>query len=101
MDNDTIMIDAENKSGQYNPPVAHYTQVKCNLQDELIRKLIGKNGYYFNIITRASKVNYLWYDNQRKVIEVWGPMNRLADAKTRISERIRKISTKETQSDIE
>tara|TARA_B100001564_G_C20133109_1_gene443242 strand:+ start:65 stop:379 length:315 start_codon:yes stop_codon:yes gene_type:complete len=100
MDNDVIMEDADqSKATKYDPPVAHYTEIKCNLNGELIKKLIGKNGYFFNIITKAAKVNYLWYDNQRQTIEIWGPMNRLADAKTRLSDRIERILI-ESQGDI-
>ena len=78
--------------GRYNPPIAHYTEIKCDLEENQIKRLIGRNGFFFNIITKASKVNYLWYDNQRRTIEIWGPMGCLAEAKTRLLDRIERIS---------
>jgi len=77
----------------YNPPSAHYSQVTCDMSDKQIKKLIGKNGFYFNVITKASKVNYLWFDNQRKVIEIWGPMDHLEDAKKRLITRMQDIAS--------
>lgn len=80
-----------NSSSSYNPPNAHYSEVKCDLSDQQIKKLIGKNGYFFNVITKAAKVSYLWFDNQRKVIEIWGPMNHLENAKRRLIDRMEHI----------
>ena len=78
-------------TSSYNPPNTHYSEVKCDLSDQQIKKLIGKNGYFFNAITKAAKVNYLWLDNQRKVIEIWGPMIHLENAKRRLIDRIERI----------
>mgnify|MGYP001365383636 CR=1 FL=1 len=95
---DVIMHDAETTSARYNPPISHYAEIKCDLTKDLVRKLIGKNGYFFNVITKASKVKYLWYDNLRKVIEIWGPMSCIAEAKNRLSDRMQRI-LKESQHD--
>lgn len=95
---DVIMHDAETPSAIYDPPISHYAEIKCDLAKDLVRKLIGKNGYFFNIITKASRVKYLWYDNIRKVIEIWGPMSNLAEAKNRLSDRMQRI-LKESQHD--
>jgi len=62
----------------YNPPVSHYTQVDVSDYDEdLIFSFIGKNGRRFYWLTRYLRIDYLWYDTQRKVIEVWGPYEAL------------------------
>lgn len=54
---------------RYQPPDAHYNQVDCkDLSDIDIKRLIGRNGFFFNAITKASNVKYLWFDNQRKVL---------------------------------
>jgi hypothetical protein len=82
------------ESGKYNPPIAHYSEVECSLDPDNVKKLIGRNGYYFNIITKSSKVNYIWYDNKRHVVEIWGPMDCLADAKNRIIKRMSMILSK-------
>lgn len=62
----------------YNPPVSHYTQVDVSDYDEdTIFSFIGKNGRRFYWLTRFLNIDYLWYDNDRKVIEVWGPYESL------------------------
>lgn len=81
----------DTKTSSYNPPNAHYSEVKCDLSQQQIKKLIGKNGYFFNVITKAAKVNYLWFDNQRQVIEIWGPMIHLENAKRRLIDRMEHV----------
>ena len=39
--------------------------------------LIGNDGKHFKRITNMSNTNYIWWNNDTKVIEVWGPENRL------------------------
>ncbi|QIG59654.1 hypothetical protein [Dishui Lake phycodnavirus 3] len=57
----------------YNPPVSHYAQVDVSDYDEdLIFSFIGKNGRRFYWLTRYLDLEYMWYDKDRKVIEVWG-----------------------------
>jgi len=34
---------------------------------------IGKTGKRFYWLTRLLGLDYLWYDKERKVIEIWGP----------------------------
>ena len=77
--------------GTYNPPNTHYSQVSCYVEKEDIKSLIGKNGSVFNAITKASHVDYIWYDNNRNVIEIWGPEHNLKNAKFRLIERMNKI----------
>lgn len=68
-----------------------YTQIECNVKPENIGRLVGEKGRAFNAITRCAGVNYLWIDNVRNVIEIWGPENRLEDAKQRLIHRMYKI----------
>ena len=62
----------------YNPPVSHYTQVDVSDYDEdTVFSFIGKNGRRFYWLTRFLNIDYLWYDRDRKVIEIWGPYESL------------------------
>lgn len=83
--------------GMYNPPDAHYSQVPCSIDKEDIKSLIGRNGYIFNAITKASHIDYLWYDNTRNVIEIWGPEHNLEGAKSRLIERMNKIKEQKNE----
>jgi hypothetical protein len=62
----------------YSPPVSHYTQLDVSDYDEdTVFSFIGKNGRRFYWLTRFLNIDYLWYDKDRKVIEVWGPYESL------------------------
>ena len=58
----------------YDPPISHYSEMNVSEYDEdHIFAYIGKNGKRFYWLTRFLDLDYLWYDNKRKVIEIWGP----------------------------
>ena len=58
----------------YTPPNAHYSQMDVSEYDEdAIFKFIGKTGKKFYWLTQKLGLDYLWYDKERKVIELWGP----------------------------
>lgn len=58
--------------GVYNPPDAFYTQIDLPVYINP-GIFIGRAGYYFKQITDTSGSEYIWYNDERKVIEVWGP----------------------------
>lgn len=72
--------------GVYNPPIAHYNELAVPSYVD-IGLLIGKGGKHFKYITYKSKCTYVWYNKDRRVIELWGPMWALQDAKSMITER--------------
>ena len=41
--------------------------------EDHIFSFIGKTGKRFYWLTRLLGLDYLWYDKERKVIEIWGP----------------------------
>ena len=83
-------------SGVYNPPVnAHYTQINVkDINSEVMKIVIGKNGKVFKAITHQSNVQYIWYNIENKYIEIWGPEHNLQDAYNRIITRLTDICAK-------
>ena len=62
----------------YEPPIAHYTQLNVpDIDEDTMFEFVGKNGYRFYKLTRDLKLKYLWYDKERKAIEVWGSYSSL------------------------
>lgn len=58
----------------YLPPIAHYSQMDVSdYTEEEIFSFIGKTGKKFYWLTHSLGLQYLWYDKNRKVIEIWGP----------------------------
>jgi hypothetical protein len=41
--------------------------------EDQIFAFIGKTGKRFYWLTHKLGIEYLWYDKQRKVLEIWGP----------------------------
>jgi len=39
---------------------------------DAIKKTIGRDGYYFIIVTEVNGLNFIWHNKERKVIEFWG-----------------------------
>ena len=78
--------------GEYNPPInAFYTQV--TVPDEINPAImIGREGFYLKRITEHSGAQYIWYDRERKVVEVWGPEYTLPLAVHFLNKRIRKLT---------
>jgi hypothetical protein len=58
----------------YQPPNAHYSQMDVSkyTEDEIF-SFIGKTGKKFYWLTQKLGLDYLWYDKDRQVIEIWGP----------------------------
>ena len=83
-------------SGVYNPPAnAHYTQINVgDINSEVMKIVIGKNGKVFKAITHQSNVQYIWYNIENKYIEIWGPEHNLQDAYDRIINRLTDICAK-------
>jgi hypothetical protein len=58
----------------YTPPTTHYSQMDVSdYTDNQIFAFIGKTGKRFYWLTQKLGIDYLWYDKDRKVIEIWGP----------------------------
>ena len=56
----------------YNPPNAHYNQI--DVSDFSIEEMlyaIGKNGHRFKKMTADTGTQYIWFDKERNVVEIW------------------------------
>lgn len=77
--------------GIYNPPTVgnKCKKIRLTILPKNIGAVIGKQGYYFNVITYVSNASYIWYDKEKQVIEVWGENDAIInDAERRLIERM-------------
>lgn len=84
--------------GVYAPPVAHYRHL--NVKDEWvdsIAKIIGKNGKHFINITKLTGCQYLWFNEEKQVIEIWGPHARLMKAHNHLVKHIHEIMNEKNE----
>ncbi len=62
----------------YDPPNCHYTELNVSEYDqEKIFGFVGYNGKRFYWLTNKTDTEYIWYDKERKVIEIWGSYDSL------------------------
>ncbi len=62
----------------YDPPIAHYAQLDVSQYPlELLLAVIGKGGQGFYRITDRLNLEYVWYDIDRKIVELWGSYSAL------------------------
>ena len=102
-------IEKNTEESNYNPPSMitflpeggfvlpkkHVIYFKINdVPDIIISMLIGKKGFYFNEITKKSNTSYIWYDKEKKHVEIWGPPNNLNNAKLLIENRLNMLLLK-------
>ena len=78
-----------------DPPInCHYRQCKFEFDEKLIPFLIGNDGKHFKRITNMSNTNYIWWNNEKKIIELWGPENRLDLAENILRDHIKFVENK-------
>lgn len=51
-----------------------------SISKENVKYLIGKNGINFKNITRLSNVSYIWYNDEKHSLDIWGPNENLQTA---------------------
>jgi hypothetical protein len=77
----------------YNPPIAHYAHIDVSgYAENKILCMIGKEGKGFYWLTRHLGLQYLWYNKEKKLIELWGSYRSLANgAREKVLERLAKM----------
>ncbi len=62
----------------YVPQNSHYAHVDvCEYLTEVLYKFATKKRFYK--LTRQLKLKYLWFNEENKVIEIWGSYESLRD----------------------
>lgn len=72
MDNcNPCIFTSENKEAK--PPFnCHFHMFDSKFEENIMKRLIGKEGYYFKNITVKFKLRYVWYDKESGQIQIWG-----------------------------
>jgi len=58
----------------YNPPLNNnYSEIDVSHYPEgMMWKVVGKEGRNFYDITTYARLAYVWYNDERKIVELWG-----------------------------
>ena len=88
---------------EYNPPAdAHYCEVDVvELIDKEVFKMMGNGGSYFKTVTEQCKAKYIWWNKEKKVIEVWGSYGCMQKVYNRLIKKKNEIISKRKTEDYE
>ena len=61
----------------YSPPSSHYCEINAfNSQSDNL-KIIGPGGHNFKRLTTKLGIEYLWWNIERNVFEIWGEYSKM------------------------
>lgn len=65
----------------YNPPVAHYAQIKLNSECTKLglEFIFGPKHSNLYLWTSQYKLHYIWFDYEKNTLELWGPYQSFKD----------------------
>ena len=78
----------------YSPPNTFYAQTYGLFENQDMYKFIGKNGAHFKFLTTKLGLDYIWWNKDTNVIELWGSHYKLKYAKTIMEEKISEFMEK-------
>ena len=64
----------------YDPPNTFYCHTYGLESNEDMYQFIGKNGAHFKYLTEKLEIDYIWWNKDINIIELWGPHNKLTNA---------------------
>ena len=71
-------MDTSKKIIVRDPPTnTHYRQLFIDIEPKYVGMLIGDDGKHFKRITTMAGVQYIWWEDSIKRIEIWGPERKL------------------------
>ena len=72
----------------YSPPNTFYSQTYGLFENQDMYKFIGKNGAHFKFLTTKLGLDYIWWNKDTNIIELWGPHHRLKYAKKIVDDKL-------------
>ena len=74
----------------YSPPNTFYSQTYGLFENQDMYKFIGKNGVHFKYLTTKLGLDYIWWNKETNIIEIWGPHHKLKHGKKIIEGKLDK-----------
>jgi len=78
----------------YSPPNTFYSQTYGLFGNEDMYKFIGKNGAHFKYLTTKLGIEYIWWNKETNIIELWGPHYKLKNAKNVLNKKLEEYMNK-------
>ena len=75
----------------YDPPDAHYSEIDVKkYSKKQMLKAIGKEGSNFKMLTQRNNLKYIWWDQKRNKVELWGSFTSIKNSKLKIEKFLRR-----------
>jgi hypothetical protein len=75
----------------YNPPSAHYCEINAYTNPTDNFKLVGPQGHNFKRLTEKLGIEYLWWNMERNVIEIWGDYSKMNSSHKYLSKYMKRF----------
>ena len=75
-------------------PSTFYSHVRVDIPHELMKFVIGVNGKWFKYTCEKCSVSNIWFNKNRSIVEIWGPIHNLMSANYAIQSRINVIKNR-------
>ena len=74
---------------EYAPPIAHYAHVNvADMPQEAILRAIGKQGRHFIRLTESLRLDYIWWNKDTRVVEIWGSHRAVSKGLNRVKKHL-------------
>ncbi len=83
--------EIDQRKMEYAPPNTFYSQTKGLEKNEDMYKFIGKSGVHFKCLTEKLGLDYIWWQKDTNVIELWGPHHKLKKARKTMEAKLNKF----------
>ena len=78
----------------YNPPISHYCHIVGFKEKDDMFKFMGPNGHNFKRLTTKLRLDYLWWNMETNLIEVWGKYDTVNKAQKYITKYMKRFYEK-------
>ena len=72
-------------------PTKFYKHVVVDIQHPYMKTVVGKNGKHFKHCCKAVGVDKIWFNMNKNVVEIWGPVDNLNKASSIIENKIQYV----------
>lgn len=92
----SLIGDSKNKMNILNylnglPQSSRFYKLEMNtsrVSRDCIKQLIGKDGFFFKDVTERNSLDFIWYNQHTRKIEVWGQIETLYQGAAEIDQRL-------------
>ena len=77
-----ILMDAHSR------PFSSYGSIPAPPSNDLVKQIIGIDGYYLKLTTKNNRVDFIWHDRVRNEFQFWGEYQSCVNAMKAIRYRI-------------